>query len=60
MLMEIKGDLGLWGDLHDPEGIELLGNGDFQTTSVRQGGQLCHFDCGFSLFALYLHVVEMF
>lgn len=40
--MEIKGDLGLWGDLHDPVGIELLDNGDFQTTSARQGGQLCH------------------
>lgn len=52
MLMEIKGDLGLWGDLHDPAGIELLDNGDFQTTSVRQGGQLCHFDCSFSLSSL--------
>lgn len=52
MLMEIKGDLGLWGDLHDPVGIELLDNGDFQTTSVSQGGQLCHFDCSFSLSSL--------
>lgn len=30
-LMEIKGDLGLCGDLHDPVWVELLDNGDFQT-----------------------------
>jgi len=31
MLMEIKGDLGLCGDLHDPIRVDLLDNGDFQT-----------------------------
>lgn len=31
MLMEIKGDLGRGGDLHDPIRVELLDNGEFQT-----------------------------
>lgn len=29
--MEIKGDLGRGGDLHDPIRVELLDNGEFQT-----------------------------